>query len=254
MPWCPKCKSEYVEGIEICADCGTKLVESLDDVQKQQKEKEMEMMRAYMEQMKAQQMMAAQQNSMNEEGMEEQMEAQREMARARSLASMGRGKKTPGTNVYEDTSAKAEEYKSGAYTLIGVGILGIIALVILSTDLLPVRLHFPSQWIVYLVMGGLFVIFFISGILSLRSGKELEKKAVKEVDDKQEIIKFIKERINLAAIDEKMLDPDGEDTTESKYFKRFGVLKAVLTQYYPDMDEVYMEHIIDEMYSELYED
>ena len=26
MPWCPKCKNEYREGITVCADCGTPLV------------------------------------------------------------------------------------------------------------------------------------------------------------------------------------------------------------------------------------
>lgn len=31
MPWCPKCKMEYVEGMTICNDCGTELVEELTD-------------------------------------------------------------------------------------------------------------------------------------------------------------------------------------------------------------------------------
>ena len=29
MAWCPKCRNEYVEGITICADCGSELVETL---------------------------------------------------------------------------------------------------------------------------------------------------------------------------------------------------------------------------------
>ncbi len=29
MPWCPKCKNEYREGITVCADCGTPLVDDM---------------------------------------------------------------------------------------------------------------------------------------------------------------------------------------------------------------------------------
>lgn len=29
MPWCPKCKNEYREGITVCADCGTALVDDI---------------------------------------------------------------------------------------------------------------------------------------------------------------------------------------------------------------------------------
>ena len=32
MPWCPICKNEYKKGYTVCADCGAKLVESLEDV------------------------------------------------------------------------------------------------------------------------------------------------------------------------------------------------------------------------------
>lgn len=31
MPWCPKCKTEYVPGTKTCSDCGSELVEVLPD-------------------------------------------------------------------------------------------------------------------------------------------------------------------------------------------------------------------------------
>ncbi|WP_432664012.1 DUF2007 domain-containing protein [Wukongibacter baidiensis] len=31
MPWCPKCKAEFREGIEICSDCKTELVDELEE-------------------------------------------------------------------------------------------------------------------------------------------------------------------------------------------------------------------------------
>ncbi len=32
MPWCPKCKNEYREGITICSDCNVELVDDLSEV------------------------------------------------------------------------------------------------------------------------------------------------------------------------------------------------------------------------------
>lgn len=35
MPWCPKCRNEYREGITICAECKIELVDRLEDIPKQ---------------------------------------------------------------------------------------------------------------------------------------------------------------------------------------------------------------------------
>ena len=35
MPWCPKCKNEYVDGVKTCVDCGCDLVGSLEEMEKE---------------------------------------------------------------------------------------------------------------------------------------------------------------------------------------------------------------------------
>ena len=32
MPFCPKCKYEFVDGIKKCNECGCDLVDNLDDI------------------------------------------------------------------------------------------------------------------------------------------------------------------------------------------------------------------------------
>ena len=38
MPWCPKCKNEYREGITTCVDCNEALVEDLSEIKSLEKE------------------------------------------------------------------------------------------------------------------------------------------------------------------------------------------------------------------------
>ena len=48
MPWCPKCKNEYYEGIKVCADCGCELVDSLKEWEEAQREAKETAMREQM--------------------------------------------------------------------------------------------------------------------------------------------------------------------------------------------------------------
>ena len=86
MPWCPKCKCEYKEGITECADCKVPLVDEFP-VDEPVEEA------------------IYQYEAVSEEETEEQTQQQ----------------KQPSAGVYQDKKAKAEDFKSSAYTLLIVG-------------------------------------------------------------------------------------------------------------------------------------
>lgn len=153
--------------------------------------------------------------------------------------------------VYEDSAKKAEEFKSGAYTLLVVGVLGLAALGALLSGALPIRLNPSSQWMTCLVMGALFLIFIVMGVLSLQSSKKLARKADQENAWKQDMLVFCREKLDTAALDEEaqLLEADPEEVI---YFKRTEQLKNRLTEAFPDAGGEYLDYFVDEIYPEVF--
>lgn len=226
MPWCPKCKNEYVEGILVCADCGSELVDSLEE-DKEDYEAEFEEM-----------------------DLTEDMEPAADMANAVHLGKAMRSCSTEG--VYEDSGKKAEEFKSGAYTLLVVGILGLVVLALLISGVLPVRLNPVSQWMTVLVMGVLFLIFIVMGILSFQSYRRLAQKAVSENSLKEELIRYCEENMEAAQIDGAALTAD-EEEEELRYFRRTEQMKQQILEQFPDVEEGYLDNFVDEIYQRIFE-
>lgn len=229
MPWCPKCKNEYVEGVTVCADCGCDLVEELDDKDAFICDEPSEEPELFAE-------------DLGEELPEDMANAVHLGKNLRQTASEG---------VYEDSAKKAEEFKSGAYTLLFVGFLGLIALVALISGVLPIRLNPVSQWMTCLVMGALFFIFIIMGALSLKSSKKLAAKAVKEGSLKEDMKAYCKESVDKNALDEAagVLE---SDASEMRYFKRTEILKQILSEQFSEAENDYLDNFVDEMYPEIF--
>ena len=104
--WCPKCKTEYIDGITKCADCGVDLVEELpatsyDDLSGETREK--------LSHIKA---VEESKSTLNPK---------------------------EGSTRYIDKRSQYEEMKSSAYTFLFVGVLGILAMILIALDLIPLH-------------------------------------------------------------------------------------------------------------------
>lgn len=154
--------------------------------------------------------------------------------------------------VYEEASKKAEEFKSGAYTLLVVGILGLAVLGLLIAGVLPVRLNPVTQFLTCIVMGVMFLIFIVMGVLSFRSYKEQASKAVREGSLKDELVRYCRENLAQDQIDT-AAEVLSEDTDEIRYFKRTEEMKRRISENFLNLEEGYLDNFVDEIYSQIFQ-
>ena len=237
MAWCPVCKCEYKKGILKCAECKVDLVDSLED----NKEEAL---------------------VPNEELSEEiVMELAKELNENKEIHFTDRDAEIPAVRiakkagVYRNSKELSNENKSSAYILLPVGILGVVALVLVWLDVIPLYSGIVSKIITSVVMGSLFVVFIVMGIVSLKNAKKLDEKANEEGDLTKEIFNFFSENYSVDILDEKICDSQWSQLPEEeKYFKRIECIKTVLVKQFMNLEENYIDFISDEIYTKFYEE
>ena len=232
MAWCPECKCEYVEGIEKCVDCGCELVAHLPD------ESEDEGLAEYF------------QGNLEEEGV---VSGQTAMEEGIPQIAVGKKRGKPVIrSVYVNNEERAEENRTSAYTLLSVGTAGLVAVVLLFTGVIQIQMAVFSRYMICGVMGVVFILFLVMGVVSLRNFKLLKKRAVKENNLTDEIQKWCLQNLHKETIDE-VSGLDASVPEELKYFQRFEFVKNEIQKQFMNLDESYVERIVEEMYPELFE-
>lgn len=224
MPWCPICKNEYREGIKLCAECQVELVDHLEE-EKEQNETLEEQKKILIFQVIPD---ADQETDDNEE--EEPV-----VYRA-----------------YQNSAAKAEDNRASAYTLFIVGILGFACDLLVFTGVIPVFQNAgTTRYLVCGVMGALFVLFIVFGVVSLRDSRILLVQAQSEDSLLSELTKWCTENLSAETIDSELFDE--EMSEEQKYFKRTDKMKAIINDKFINLDQGLLEHFLDEYYQGLFE-
>ncbi len=217
MPYCPKCRYKYVDGITICPDCECELVDELE-------------------------------NNANTSDVLENAESvpdilSDEESEVNLISNSGKQ--------YISKSTKYSDLHSSSLSLIIVGIAGDILLVLNALDLLPLHFAFEglSGILFYTVMGVLLNVFLIGGIVSYAGAKKIKNEIQTEEDFTESVLNYVKDNYTKGSIDEQVSSSD----EAGMYFEREEFIKTIITDKFGELDEAYLDMLIEQLYQNFFE-
>lgn len=272
MPWCPTCKMEYKEGITVCPDCGSALVENKESMVKQTltpvfrgDEASAEKIAQFLDYSHIESVTAGEPDEngypvlVSESEYDEALKLvqvflykeaeKKELSEEEKAALEERRQKAPGP--YIKKADKYEDMNSSAFTLLGVGAAGAIFMVLKITKILPFSLGSASL-LFDIVMSIIFIFFLITGFSSLKRAKELKSQIGEEVKATQDITEWFLAEYTAESIDKAVLE-DYDMPEELKYFRRSEYIKHELNTRLVALEESYLEDITENLYHTLYE-
>ena len=284
MAWCPNCKTEYREGIEKCADCGSILVKSLNEEERTEEscsllfgdEKHVRMIE---EHLKAEGFSSAfsvrRKNSENEGGEQGKhfelfIAASEREAAVKCAAEFMRStnpqaeEAVQNPNSHRVMTAKAEpvqefvtakekqsDMKSSGIMLLIFGVAGLAFMFLVIFGVIPIRFSGFNAVIAYSVMGLFFGVLFISGIMSLVKAKKMAGVGEEEQKKLDDLKIWCDKNLSKDSILERVPGDVSED--EQLYFARFDYMKGTLQAAFPDLGDDFLEYYTEQLYSDYFE-
>lgn len=213
--WCPICKSEYRDGITECKKCHTPLVDQLPI-------------------------------EVDTSLLEEKLALLQRMDTEQNMDLLSEGNHT-----YVEKNKKYEDVKSTAYSFLFVSVAGFLFLILIYTGIIPIQFANYMKYMMGIVMGGMFFIFFMIGIRSFQSLGGLKSQVLQEQQDLEAAKNWFFKNYSAKAIDV-TADIRDSDELQQKYFLRFYLIKGVLLEKFPAFKDDFLDYLTDLFYEELY--
>lgn len=163
--------------------------------------------------------------------------------------------KTDESQIFISKEQLAEDNKSSGYSMIFVGLAGIILMVLIFTGIIPLRIGGYGQYLTYGVMGAMFIGFIIIGIKSLLLSRKYSSMAIEENSKNDEIIEWF-----IASFSGDEIDSDAYKTGDINslpdidvYYKRMDNIKDKISAKYIDLDSAFLDKIAEDIYEKLYD-
>ena len=213
--WCPKCKAEYRDGITVCADCGVPLVET-------------------------------QTLDLDLSPVEQKISVLKRMDSMENLQAL-----SDGNHAYVKKSTKYEDMKSSAYAFLLVGAGGILLLILILCGVILPQFAASVKGLMGIVMGGMFLIFFIIGIRSYTRLGKLKEQSVKEREDTEAAKNWFFQTVSAKSVDTSM-HIQGSEELQQKFFLRSQFIKQALQNKFPAFEDSYLDFLTEQFYEELF--
>lgn len=239
MPWCPKCKTEYREGFTVCADCGSELVAEepgdSSDEKLQKKSREDTWEPEWDGEVPSDEESASSED-------EEYADMDSENSSETTSEDDVRRRRIGGNGLYQDSSERASDNRSSAWMLLGLGAAGLVAVVLGAAGILPLSMGNP--YLFYGVMGAIFILFVVAGIVSMKNAKIFEKKAESENSLRQTLLDWCGENLRAEDIDAEVCAAGVSD--EIAYFRRSSYIKEKLNHQFVNLNQGFLDQFIDD--------
>ncbi len=148
------------------------------------------------------------------------------------------------TPAFVKLSDKYEDVLSSAYTMIFVGVAGIIVWFLLFFNIIPMGLDPASSWLMYSVMGGMFIIFVVAGVVSFMHAKQIKIHAQEQDKLIEEIKAWAIENITKKDIEVE----ENDMPQELVYMEKTNKIKEIIMHQFENADEALAYELKDDIY------